>query len=112
MDSNVFEITEKCIGSAPKFDNTQDWIYELDNPYLHGAYAPTSDEIVVNELEVVGELPDDLFGAFYRNGPNPMFKPKNLYHPFDGDGYTLFISGTVRRLIAIVIFIQLPCSMK
>ena len=50
MSSHFFEITEKCIGSAPKFDNTQEWIYELDNPYLHGAYAPTSDEIVVNEL--------------------------------------------------------------
>ncbi|MBT4163758.1 MAG: dioxygenase [Porticoccaceae bacterium] len=86
MSSSFFEITEKCIGSSQQFDNTQDWIYELDNPYLHGAYAPTTDEIVVNELEVVGELPDDLFGAFYRNGPNPVFKPKNLYHPFDGDG--------------------------
>ena len=97
MDSNVFEITEKCIGSAPKFDNTQQWIYELDNPYLHGAYAPTSDEIVVNELEVVGEF----------------LSPKTSIIPLMVTGwFTLFISGTVRRLIAIVIFIQLPCSMK
>ena len=86
MSSSFFEITEKCIGSAPQFDNTQDWIYELDNPYLHGAYAPTTDEIAIDDLEVIGELPDDLFGAYYRNGPNPVFKPKNLYHPFDGDG--------------------------
>ncbi|MGB2041518.1 MAG: carotenoid oxygenase family protein, partial [Porticoccaceae bacterium] len=86
MSSNSFEVTEKCLGSAPLFDDTQDWIYELDNPYLHGAYAPTTDEIAVDELEVIGELPDDLFGAYYRNGPNPVFKPKNLYHPFDGDG--------------------------
>lgn len=113
MSSNFFEITEKCIGSAPKFDNTQQWIYELDNPYLHGAYAPTSDEIVVNELEVIGELPDDLFGAFYRNGPNQCLSPKTSITPLMVMGwYMLFISGTVRRLIAIVIFIQLPCSMK
>ena len=95
MSSSSFEITEKCIGSAPQFDNTQDWIYELDNPYLHGAYAPTTDEIAIDDLEVIGELPDDLFGAYYRNGPNPVFKPKNLYHPFDGDGmvHAVYIRG-------------------
>ena len=32
MSTSFFEITEKCIGSAPTLDNTQDWIYELDNP--------------------------------------------------------------------------------
>jgi carotenoid cleavage dioxygenase len=28
----------------------------------------------------------DLCGAYFRNGPNPVFKPGNRYHPFDGDG--------------------------
>ena len=86
MSKSGFEVTEKCIGPAQHFENTQQWIYELDNPYLHGVYAPTTDEISVDELEVVGNIPEDLFGAFYRNGPNPVFKPKTLYHPFDGDG--------------------------
>jgi carotenoid cleavage dioxygenase-like enzyme len=35
---------------------------------------------------VQGELPADLCGAYLRNGPNPVFQPKNRYHPFDGDG--------------------------
>ena len=86
MSNSALDVTKKCLGAAPLLDNTQDWIYELDNPYLHGAYAPTTEEIAVDELEVIGELPENLFGAYYRNGPNPVFKPKNLYHPFDGDG--------------------------
>ncbi len=47
---------------------------------------PPPMKLPLDELEVIGELPEDLFGAYYRNGPNPVFKPKNLYHPFDGDG--------------------------
>ena len=39
MRLESFDVTEKCIGSAPNFSNTQEWIYELDNPYLHGVYA-------------------------------------------------------------------------
>ncbi len=40
----------------------------------------------VDDLEAVGELPLDLVGGYFRNGPNPVFQPKNRYHPFDGDG--------------------------
>ena len=68
------------------FDDTVPWIYEFDNPYLHGVHAPTVNEIAADNLKVVGELPTDLVGAYLRNGPNPIFKPKNRYHPFDGDG--------------------------
>ena len=81
-----FPVTERCLGGVTSFDNTQRWIYELDNPYLHGMYAPTTDEIAAEDLDVIGEVPDNLYGAYFRNGPNPVFKPKNDYHPFDGDG--------------------------
>lgn len=84
--SSPYWLTEQCLGAAPKFNDTQSWIYELDNPYLHGVYAPTTNEIEANELPVIGELPPDLYGAYFRNGPNPVFKPNNRYHPFDGDG--------------------------
>ncbi len=83
---NPFWLTEQCLGSAPHFADTQPWIYELDNPYLHGIYAPTTREIDADSLPVTGELPLDLYGAYFRNGPNPVFKPSNRYHPFDGDG--------------------------
>lgn len=85
-DASKFAITQKYIGGVTQFENTQPWIYDIDNPYLHGVYAPTTDEIVADELEIIGELPEDLYGAYYRNGPNPVFKPTNAYHPFDGDG--------------------------
>ena len=56
------------------------------NPYLHGPYAPTHDEVTLDDLEVTGEIPDDLNGVYVRNGPNPQHDPKGRYHWFDGDG--------------------------
>jgi carotenoid cleavage dioxygenase-like enzyme len=56
------------------------------NPYLEGVFAPTCDELTLRDLEVVGEIPDDLNGVYVRNGPNPQFQPHGRYHWFDGDG--------------------------
>lgn len=56
------------------------------NPYLMGAYAPTEDEVSVEDLEVIGEIPADLNGLYVRNGPNPKYAPEGRYHWFDGDG--------------------------
>jgi len=39
--------------------------------YLHGVYAPVSDEIDAYDLEVTGTLPPELDGRYLRNGPNP-----------------------------------------
>ncbi|HLK26820.1 MAG TPA: carotenoid oxygenase family protein [Caulobacteraceae bacterium] len=55
------------------------------NPYLSGNFAPVGDELNL-DLEVAGELPRDLRGVFYRNGPNPQFAPRGDYHWFTGDG--------------------------
>ncbi len=86
MSQVSYAITEETIGQVTHFDNAPEWIYEIDNPYLHGAYAPTVDEMAVDQLEVIGELPEGLSGAYYRNGPNTVHKPAGLHHPFDGDG--------------------------
>jgi carotenoid cleavage dioxygenase-like enzyme len=56
------------------------------NPYLHGLYAPVLDEVSVADLPVIGEIPRDLFGGYFRNGPNPMTPPSGMHHWFDGDG--------------------------
>jgi carotenoid cleavage dioxygenase-like enzyme len=56
------------------------------NPYLLGEFAPTHEELTLADLEVVGEIPEDLNGVYVRNGPNPQFEPKGRYHWFDGDG--------------------------
>ena len=81
-----YPAVQRCVGGATHFSDAPQWIYDLDNPYLHGVYAPTLDELSVAGLPVQGELPPDLVGGYFRNGPNPVYQPKNRYHPFDGDG--------------------------
>lgn len=56
------------------------------NPYLQGPYAPVTKEITATQLEVIGEIPKDFAGAYYRNGPNPQNSPTGMHHWFDGDG--------------------------
>ncbi len=58
----------------------------LLNPYLQGPYAPICEEVSVNKLKVIGEIPQDFAGAYYRNGPNPKKTPSGMHHWFDGDG--------------------------
>ncbi len=55
------------------------------NPYLTGNYGPVADELDT-PMTVTGEIPKDLAGALYRNGPNPQFVPPGEYHWFGGDG--------------------------
>lgn len=87
MNANPFKLSQQCLGENILVDDSPSWVLELDNPYLHGVYAPTvHNQSSADDLEVIGELPADLSGAYYRNGPNPQFKPGNRYHPFDGDG--------------------------
>ncbi|AHK29264.1 retinal pigment epithelial membrane protein [Rhodococcus opacus PD630] len=55
--------------------------------HLVGVFAPQREEVDVRDLEVIGELPADLHGAYLRNGPNPRFDPIGTYvYPLDGDG--------------------------
>lgn len=56
-------------------------------PYLTGNFAPILMECDAPDLPVSGELPRALRGTLYRNGPNPMFAPRDdFYHWFIGDG--------------------------
>ena len=63
----------------------QDWA-ATGSTYLTGQYEPVHDERDDHDLEVVGELPAGLAGAYLRNGGNPYFAPAGGYHVFDGDG--------------------------
>jgi len=82
----AYPTTDNCIGPVGPLPDAPGWIYELDNPYLHGPYAPTVSETEARALPVEGQLPADLEGAYFRNGPNPVHPPRHRYHPFDGDG--------------------------
>jgi len=66
-----------------------------DDPFLRGNYAPWPMEGEAHDLPVQGELPRELDGTFFRNGPNPQFAPRGRYHWFDGDG--MIHAVTLRR---------------
>jgi carotenoid cleavage dioxygenase-like enzyme len=70
-----------------------------ENPYLLGVFAPVHDELTLEELPVIGEIPKDLNGVYLRNGPNRQFNASGRYHMFDGDGMihaAHFENGKVR----------------
>ncbi len=57
-----------------------------DDPFLSGPWRPWPMEGEIHDLAVVGEIPAELSGTLYRNGPNPQFDPRGDYHVFTGDG--------------------------
>ncbi len=60
--------------------------FPADEPFLRGYYAPLLAECDAPHLPISGELPHELNGSLYRNGPNPQFAPRGPYHWFAGDG--------------------------
>jgi carotenoid cleavage dioxygenase len=60
--------------------------FPTDNPFLRGYYAPVNTEADAGHLHISGEMPKELCGTLYRNGPNPQFAPRGPYHWFAGDG--------------------------
>ena len=66
---------------------------------LAGNHAPVRTESDAPDLIIDGDLPGELRGTLYRNGPNPLYPPRDRYHPFSGDGmlHAFHIAdGTVR----------------
>ena len=59
-----------------------------ENRFLQGGFAPIDTEYDLPQLHITGEVPRDLNGSFYRNGPNVKFAPRGDYHLFAGDGMT------------------------
>jgi len=56
------------------------------NKFLKGIFAPWCAESNINDLTVIGEIPQELNGTFFRNGPNPQYVFSENYHFFEGDG--------------------------
>jgi len=54
--------------------------------FLAGNFAPVRTECDAPDLVLHGDLPRELAGTLYRNGPNPLYAPRDRYHPFSGDG--------------------------
>lgn len=57
-----------------------------DHPMLNGYWKPWLMEGEAQNLPVSGEVPRELHGTLFRNGPNPQFAPRGDYHFFSGDG--------------------------
>ncbi len=59
-----------------------------DNIFLSGSMAPSGIECDAPDLVIDGELPADLQGVYFRNGPDPIYPPRDgaEYHWFHGDG--------------------------
>jgi carotenoid cleavage dioxygenase-like enzyme len=61
--------------------------------HLAGNNAPVAEEVTLEPTEVRGEIPAELSGQFFRNGPNPRtgWSP----HSFAGDGmvHTVALDG-------------------
>ncbi|MFT6957991.1 MAG: carotenoid cleavage dioxygenase-like enzyme [Halieaceae bacterium] len=56
------------------------------NPFLNFPYGPIRMECNARDLIIEGEVPAELTGTLYRNGPNQRFNPRSDYHLFAGDG--------------------------
>jgi carotenoid cleavage dioxygenase len=54
--------------------------------FLRGNFAPLRVECDAPDLVIDGELPRELHGTLLRNGPNPLYPPRDDYHMFSGDG--------------------------
>ncbi len=76
MLTSTLENAEKR--TTPLF-NQEDWA---------SAYCNVEKELENVELKVVkGEVPKELCGTFYRNGPGQLERAGTwVHHPFDGDG--------------------------
>ena len=56
------------------------------NWYLEGNFAPVTEEVTANDLEVEGRIPPALAGRYIRTGPNPVAADPSNHHWFVGDG--------------------------
>src|SRR5690348_8400110 len=79
-------VTAGLICGGGYWSSADDQSSSRGNPFLEDNFAPIREEIVADDLKVVGRLPPELNGLFVRNGSNPQFPPKLNYHWFDGDG--------------------------
>ena len=56
------------------------------HPHLSGNFAPLRMECDAPDLIVHGEIPTELNGSYFRNGPDPQYAPRGDHHWFAGDG--------------------------
>ncbi len=88
------EILGRALSTLPADD---------DHPYRTGPWRPQTTEYRADDLEVIGDLPDDLDGVYIRNTENPVHPAQQgFYHRSTATAWcTSSDSGTGRRSTAI-----------
>lgn len=63
-------------------------MWDPNNMFLNGPYAPWREEGVAFDLEIEGELPTELNGALFRTSASQHYRPVDTtrHHWFDSDG--------------------------
>ncbi len=62
------------------------------HPYRTGVWRSQVNEYDAWDMDVIGEIPDDLAGVYIRNTETALMEPIKRYHPFDGDAMLHSIS--------------------
>ena len=83
-----------------KHFNQNDWA---------SAYCNVEKELTDIQMKVVkGEVPKELSGCFYRNGPGLLEREGHwVHHPFDGDGMIAARDFLMGKLILAIVLLQL-----
>ena len=75
-------ILNKIMRSIPQSNKSNS---DKEKPWhLKGNWAPVKDEIVIENLEIKGEIPKEISGMYLRNGMNPVSGYSD--HWFFGNG--------------------------
>lgn len=74
----TFQLYEHASTAQVKSYNNQDW---------QGGYESLKEEFDYEIDDVEGEIPEELQGTLFRNGPGLFERDgQRVHHPFDGDG--------------------------
>ena len=77
----------KGVGKVAAFNRARAKTTQGPHPYLTGIHTPMSEEVTLEALPVLGQIPASLDGRYCRIGPNPVGTPNPArYHWFTGDG--------------------------
>ena len=84
-----FQLYKEASTVAEKSYNRQDW---------QGGYESVTEEFDYWIDDIEGEIPPELSGTLFRNGPGLLdINGQNIHHPFDGDGMISRITFTNGR---------------
>ena len=84
IQNSLQPTADRTVGTAQKPYDRQDW---------QGGYRSQPNEYDYSINDIEGEIPPELEGTLFRNGPGLLdIGGKPIHHPFDGDGMVCSIA--------------------